>query len=735
MAEDGSFSRLRAKFPALGMLDLKQRKRRIPFVQQMEAADCGAACVAMVLGYHGKHVPLKEAREKTGSGRGGVTALSMLQAARGYGLRCRGVKLEPEDLHFLQKASILHWGFDHFVVFERVTHKGVSIVDPGAGRRLIPHARFREQFTGVALTFEPGDGFEKGGKPPTSVRSYIAKLADHRGVLLRVLVISLMVQLFALSLPLLTGVLVDRVVPHEDIRLLTILGFGLAAVVIFHVIASLIRAHLLLYVRTTLDTQLSLGFIDHLVSLPYAFFLERPAGDLLIRYESNRRVRETLTSGALSTLFDGSLVGLYLILLMLASPPMGVLVLGLGTIQVVIFLFSRRRYRELTTQDLEVQSRSQSQLVEMLSGMETLKALGSEQRFVERWSHRFVDELNVALERGRLMAKVGSLRGGLSLASPLIVLGFGGYLVVQEQLTLGLMLALSALAAGFLGPLSNLVTTALELQELRSHIERIDDVMSTAPEQDRNRAAAPLLKGAVALERVGFRYRDDQAWVLQDVSVEIDSGQKVALVGRSGAGKSTLARLIVGLYRPASGRILYDGVDLSGLDLETVRRQIGVVTQGAYIFGSTIRSNIALADPSISMEAVVLAAQQAEIHDEIMTMPMGYDTLMIDGGASMSGGQRQRIALARALVHRPAILLLDEATSDLDTITESRLMANLSAMRCTRIVIAHRLSTVVDADQILLLDGGRVVETGTHRELLLRKGNYAQLVAAQADLG
>ncbi len=322
------------------------------------------------------------------------------------------------------------------------------------------------------------------------------------------------------------------------------------------------------------------------------------------------------------------------------------------------------------------------------------------------------------------------------MASPLAILLFGGYLVIQGELRLGTMLALNALGVGFLGPLSNLVLTGFELQELRSHLERIDDVMTTPPEQDK-RLVAPVgeLKGAITLDRICFSYHPDQPTVLHEITQEIESGMKVAIVGKSGAGKSTLARLIVGLYRPTAGRILYDGVDLSRLDLQALRTRVGVVNQGAYIFGTSIRSNIALADPAITVEQIVDSAQQAELHEEILAMPMGYDLLLTDGGASLSGGQRQRLALARALVRKPALLLLDEATSDLDAVTESRIMANLGKLRCTRIVIAHRLSTIADADRILVLDAGRMVEAGTHRELLGRQGTYAELVAAQANLG
>ncbi len=732
MAEPAAGGGLLERFPALKMLAAGGRKR-IPFVQQTAGVDCGAACLSMVLAFHGRQVRLDDVRQVVGVGRDGANALALLNGGRWFGLRGRGIKVEElDDLRFLERGAILHWRFNHFVVFDGLRKGRIDLVDPAMGRRSVTREEFGRSFTGVALAFEPGEDFEEGDELPRGIGRYLRKIIGQSGTLTRILVSTLLLQLLGLAVPVLTGALVDRVVPRGDYHLLTVLAAGAGAIVVFLFLTALVRAFLLLHLRTHLDAQMTLEFLDHLVELPYSFFQQRSSGDLMMRLNSNSMVREILTAGALSGILDGTLVSLYLVLLFVTSTKMGAVVLGLGLLRVGLFLLTRKKNRDLMSELLQAQADSRSYQVQMLMGIETLKASGAEGRSVEHWSNLFVEELNAALARGRLDALVESLLSSLAAASPLVILATGGYLVLTGEMSLGVMLAANALAVGFLGPLSTLISTAFQLQLLGSYLDRINDVMETPKEQDRGEVTRPgRLAGRITVEEVSFRYSPLSPLVVREVSVDIHPGQFVAIVGRSGSGKSTFAGLLLGLYPPSAGTISYDSKDLRQLDLKSVRRQLGIVTQHPYLFGGSIRSNIALTDPTLPLARIVEAARRAHIHDDIMAMPMGYDTVMADGGASLSGGQRQRLALARALVHRPSILLLDEATSALDGVTEGQIHGELSALRATRIIIAHRLSTIRNADLILVMDQGRIVEQGSHGELLARGGSYAELVAAQ----
>ena len=688
----------------------------------------------MVLRFHGSHVSPGAVRAATGAGRDGATAAAICNAARSFGLRARGLQLGPEDVGLLERGSILHWQGRHFVVLDRAGPSGVRILDPAGGGRRVPLDEFRQAFTGVALEFEPTSDFRAVPRPPWPIWRYTREILAERSMLARVIASTLMLQVLALALPVLTGMLVDRVVPSQDHRLLGVLTLGTAGLAGGTFLFSFVRARLLLRLRLLLERRLTVGFVQHLIDLPHGFFLERPAGDLMMRLSSNSIVREILTSGALSALLDGALVTTYLAALLAASPLFGLAVALLGSLRIGLFFAVRRRQKDLMAIKLEKEARTRGHEAQMLAGMETLKASGMEQRSAEQWESLFLEALDASFAHGRLGAWQDAAWAVLTVCSPVAVLLLGSAQVLRGDFSLGQMLALSALAAGFLGPLSVLAGTSLQVQAASTYMERIVEILDTPAEQpDAGKLRAARLRGAIEVERVGFRYSRDEPAVLADVSVRVAAGSFLAVVGPSGSGKSTLGRLLLGLYSPTSGRILLDGLVLETLNLRSVRSQVGVVTQRAALFGDTIRQNLTLGAPGVGIDEIELACRLAEIHDEIARLPFGYDTRLTDGGCSFSGGQRQRLALARALIRRPALLLLDEATSDLDPLTEARVQDNLARLTCTRIVIAHRMATIGRADQIIVLDGGRLVETGQHDDLLGANGLYAGLVLAQSD--
>ena len=708
------------------------RRRAIPYIAQAEMADCGAAALAMALGYHGRHVSLAEMHEATGTGRDGVDALRLAEAASSYGLRARGVATELDDLRVLPCGTVLHWGAAHFVVLDSASRRGVTVVDPAAGRYRIGWQAVDDLYSGVAIMLEPTDTFAPGGRKVQGALHHARRMLVHSSGIGKVLATSVVVRLMVLAVPVLTGVIVDRVVPANDSHLLKVLAAVMVALIGYSMVATFLRAHLLLRLRSRLDVNMTLGFLEHLVDLPYAFFLKRSSGDLMMRLRSNATVREILTSGTIAALLDGVLATLYLVAIFVLSPLLGFLVTVLAAAQVTVLLLARRRNIHLMGESLATEAKSQSYAYEMFSAVETLKAAGAERRAVSHWTNLFVAELNVSLRRGRLSAAVETAMHGMALLSPIAVLLVGAHLVGSGQLSLGTMLALAALSTAFLEPLATLVATALQVQLLGSYLARLDDVLSTPTETaGRELRHAPQLNGAVRAEQLTFQYTSHGPPAIDRVDLEVSPGQVLAIVGRSGSGKSTLGRLLLGLYQPSSGRVVLDGIDLASLHPRSVRSQIGVVTQDPYIFGLSIRDNLSLGDPGLPLDRLQTAAELACVADDIDAMPMGWDTQLVDAGASLSGGQRQRLALARALAPQPRILLLDEATSNLDTVTEAKVHANIAQLGCTVIMIAHRLATVIDADRIVVMDAGRVVEVGCHRELLAASGHYAQLVAGQ----
>ena len=551
-------------------------------------------------------------------------------------------------------------------------------------------------------------------------------------MLAKILAASLALQAFTLALPLFTKVLVDRLLPLRRLDELNMLGLGALVAAVTYAAVSHVRAVLLIRLQWRLDTRLMLDFFEHLLALPFRFFQQRNSGDLLMRLASNSTIREALATYTVSTVLDGVLVLLSLAALLRVAPLFGLSALAVAAVEVAILLATSGRLQALVESDLCRQSESQSFLIESLMGICTIKASGAEKRIFTRWSGLLEQQLSTSARRSRFAARIDAAVTGVRTFSPLGLLWLGGVEVLNGSMTLGTMLAVNALATSFLLPVASLVLSVQRVQLARAHVERIADVMQAEPEQRFGSVAdGPRLSGKIELRGVSFRYDAHSRKVLDNVSLTIHPGQKVALVGRTGSGKSTLGKLLLGLYLPTEGQILYDGIPLESLSYQAVRRQWGAVLQEPFLFSSSIRENICLHNSSIASGELFEAAEAAGIHADIIDMPMGYETRIDEGGTTLSGGQRQRLAIARAIAGAPAMLLLDEATSHLDVVTERRVDRNLDAMSCTRVVVAHRLSTIQSADLILVLDEGAVVEQGSHDELLSLGGRYAGLVRSQ----
>lgn len=705
--------------------------KRLQFIQQLDASDCGAACLAMVLRHFGSQLPLSTIRDVLNAGPSGISLSAMLELGASFGLMVRAIRIQSNQFELLGAGMMLHWEFNHLVVFESACTQGFVILDPAVGRRVVSSVDFAAKFTGLALEFTPGTNFSQVKTTDRPTVRYLKQLFEHPRLLRRALGASLLVQLFGMGLPLLTAVVIDRVLPQANLSLLAIVAIGAASAALFGALADLARSQSLVQLRAEFDQAATFKFVDHLLSLPYSFFQQRSPGDLMLRVYANSSIREILSSTVISALLDGGMALIYGVVLACLAPPLAAIAFAIGAIQVGLVFATRSNLSELMAAEWSSRARANSKLVQVLHGIQTLKGAGAETEGFRFWAGDFADELNSVNKRQIYKARLDAVTHFFQYGGPVLALCVGGALVIKGAIPLGGMLAAATLSASFLRPLLELVRNSISLLEVQVHIERIHDVVSTASESTRSITTQPALTGDIELRDLTFTYPGQDSPVIKNLSFAVPRGKSVAIVGETGCGKSTLIHLILGFFTPDSGGILFDGRDISQLNLKLLRRQIGYVPQNPYLFEGSVRENIALSHPEASLGDIIRAARLACIHDDIMAMDNGYDTRLIANGESVSGGQRQRIAIARALLSNPKLLILDEATSALDTVTEARLARNLDELECTRIIVAHRLSTIQHANEILVVAAGKVFESGTHDNLVRQGGIYARLVGAQ----
>ncbi|MCH9683601.1 MAG: peptidase domain-containing ABC transporter, partial [Deltaproteobacteria bacterium] len=687
-------------------------RRRVPVLLQMSTTECGAACLAMVLSYYGRATTVSECHDLCGAGRDGATARSIAVAARGLGLKVGAYRAEPPALRTIDLPAIVHVGFNHFVVLERVSARHVDVVDPTGGRARLSWADLDEQFTGVLLTFSTTEAFETRAPTTASrVGRYALSALSAEGVrrgLGNVLGATFVQHLAGLCVPAFTALLFDRFIPDGALSAMDTAMLGLTLIVLGQVVLAYVRGAVMAHVQARLDAHLMLGFFGHLLSLPLRYFEERTSGDLLMRMASNTAVRDIVGTNLLSGVLDALFMAGYFGLLLWLSPWLGLVTLAAAGAQAVLLLLAHRSTQGLIAHELAAQAASQGYLIEALKGVRTLKASGGASHALHHWSGLFFRATRVSQRRNQRISGLDACLLGVRVFAPLSLLWVGGHLAVAGALSIGAMWAVIGVAASALAPTASLVGSAQKWMMARAELERIAEALGTDPEQHGRTVheAAPL-QGAIELRDVRFRYAAASPWAVDGVSLAVRPGEKIAIVGRSGSGKSTLVSLLLGLYEPQRGAILYDTKPLTSVRYDSVRAQLGVVTQDAFVFSGSIRDNISFADPTLTPEDVVRAATLAALHDDIVQMPMGYETLVGEGGIALSGGQRQRMSIARAVARRPAVLVLDEATSQLDTATEAETTAAIRELGCTCIIVAHRLSTVRDADQIFVMDRGQ----------------------------
>ncbi len=705
---------------------------KIPMVMQMEAVECGAASLTMILAYFGKWLPLERVREACGVSRDGASMLSIKRAAENYGLKTAAYKVDAEDLEGMQPA-IIHWNFEHFVVFRGMKKGRAYLNDPGMGPVEVPMEEFRRSFTGIVLTFEVTERFEKGGTK-TSIMSYVRRnMHGAGGAFWLTFVFTLLTALATLATPLFTKVFMDELLSGRNAgwAVVFFVLMGLLALFIFTV--TLLQERYGKRVAGQLALRGNMNYLNHLLRLPMSFFSMRFVGDLQQRQRLNETITHSLVEVLAPQLINVGLLLFYLGVMFTYNYMLtlvGILA-ALVNLATVRYYASKRLNMVRSTQ--QSSGKYFSATVSCLENMESIKAAGAEAGFFDFWSGLWTSKFNKERALRMQQAEMSLLPTLTNSLLNTAVLVVGAWYILQGDLSIGMLMAFQGFMMSFMAPVSQLVNASQQLVEMRSQMERVEDVMKY-PEDNRGTADIAdsenggKLIGGLEMRNVTFGYSPLQPPLIENFNLHLEPGQSVAFVGSSGCGKSTLAKLISGLYKPWSGEILFDGRPANDISTEELTNSVAVVDQNIVLFDDTVAQNIRMWDQSIEDFAMRLACNDAEIFSDIVARPDGFATKVVRGGQNFSGGQRQRIEIATALAREPVIIIMDEATSALDPTTEDQVMQRIRQMGMTQIVVAHRLSTIRDCDLIIVMDKGKVLQKGTHEELIRQEGLYRQLM-------
>jgi NHLM bacteriocin system ABC transporter peptidase/ATP-binding protein len=710
-------------------------RRKTPTVLQMEWVECGAASLAMVLAYHGLWVPLEQVRVACGVSRDGTKASNIIKAARRFGLSAKGFRKEPETLGDLPMPSIIHWQFNHFVVLERLDGKYAYINDPAVGRRRVDLTEFDQAFTGVVLAMEPGPDFHAAGHKPSVLPVLGRELAHSKSAVALLLVASVALAVPGIVIPAFSKIFVDDILVRNLHDWFTPLLIGMAVTAASRGLVTAFQQSLLLRLQTKLAVSMVGRFMWHLMALPMEFFTQRHAGDVASRVAANENIARLLSGGV-------AVHALNLVSIVFFAAAMAIFDVLLATICVAIALLNvvalkaiSRRLEELNRSGAVERGRLYSSTIGLVRTIETLKASGLENDAFARWAGFQAKILNLDQRIGAYSMVLEVFPVFFAALTTAVILGVGGARVIDGAMTIGSIVAFQSLMISFAAPINSLVQFAAQFQAAKADIGRLEDVLNYPSERSRplvvEVGSEPKLSGHVELRDIAFGYSPLDPPLIEGLSLKLEPGMRIALVGGSGSGKSTVGRLICGLLKPWSGDIRYDGRRLQDVPPEVFANSVAYVDQDIFLFEGTARDNITLWDAAVPEASVSQALKDASIHDDVAARLGNYDCYVGEAGANFSGGQRQRIEIARALVGNPSILVLDEATAALDPSTEQLIDDNLRRRGCACIIIAHRLSTVRDSDEIIVLDNGKIVERGTHDELLAKAGAYAGLVAQE----